>query len=80
MGLRDVCLPIMVATATMACMPKKETAAKTAPVQCRLTIDEVAALDRAAAEQSIPVDRATIVAFILRKWLRENTPSKKQGR
>jgi hypothetical protein len=42
---------------------------KSVTVSCRLTADEVAAIDKAAAAQSVPVDRSTLVAFIVRKWL-----------
>lgn len=55
--------------ATIPDMAKKARPA-TIPVQGRLTEDEVAELDEAAAEQSVPVERATMVAFILRDYLR----------
>jgi len=47
----------------------KTARAKTIPVQGRLTAAEVEELDRAAAGQSVPVDRSTMISYILRKWL-----------
>lgn len=60
----------MVAAATMSPMAKR-LQGKSVPVQGRLTLEEVAKLDAAAAQQSVPVDRATLVSYILRRWLRE---------
>ena len=52
-----------------AMVMQKTARPKSVPVQGRLTEGEVAELDAAAAEQSVPVDRSTLISFILRKWL-----------
>lgn len=48
----------------------KRTGDGTINVQARLAPVEVAELDRAAAEQTIPVSRAALVSFVLREWLK----------
>ena len=60
----------MVATLTMPGMAKSE-AAGSINVQGRLRASEVAELDAAAADQSIPVTRAALVSHILREWLKQ---------
>lgn len=70
---------IMLATLNMA---KKPTTPKTGPVQGRLTLEEIAELDRIAASQFIPVDRGSLVSHVLREWLKQQREGqgKKGGR
>jgi hypothetical protein len=62
----------MPAMLTMPPMAKKsqQGEGKSVSVSFRLTPEEAATLDRAAESQSVPVDRSTLLAFIVRKWLR----------
>jgi hypothetical protein len=69
----------MSALATMPDMPEK-TQAKTAPVQCRLTLEEIARLDAIAAKQPIPVDRSTVMAFALREFLKSHAEPRAKGK
>jgi hypothetical protein len=59
---------------------QKAPRTKSIPVQGRLTPDEVAELDRAAADQSVPVDRSTMISFVLRKWLESQRGHKPKAR
>lgn len=52
---------------------------KTVPIHARLSESDVAALDKAASEQPIPVSRSMMVALIVREWLqRQQSPKKKR--
>lgn len=59
----------MVAAATMPVMTKKGQE-KTGPVQGRLLESEIRELDEAAAGMEIPVERGTLVTYIVREWLK----------
>jgi len=45
---------------------------KTIPIRARITEADVAALDKAASQQDIPVTRSMMVAIIVREWLKKN--------
>ena len=59
-------------TSTIPEMPKGKANEESANVQGRLKMSEIAELDRAAAEQAVPVTRAAMISHILREWLKAN--------
>lgn len=70
----------MSSAATIIDMAKSSLQPKSIPVQGRLSPEEVKELDEAAQEQSVPVDRSTLVSFILRKWMGERRAAKRHGK
>ena len=72
-------LNTVVATITMPFMAK-QVEGKSVPISFRLSQSEADELDAAAKSQSVPVDRAVMVAFIVRKWLSEQLPPAKGKR
>jgi hypothetical protein len=51
---------------------------KTVPIHARLSESDVAALDKAAGEQPIPVSRSMMVALVVREWVLRQQSSKKR--
>lgn len=54
---------------------------KTVPIHARLTEADLAAVDRAAAEQKpFPVSRSTMLAIIVREWAERRESPKRKGK
>ncbi len=64
----------MLAVATMPYMakPADKQPSPSVPISFRLSRSEAEHLDACALMQSVPVDRAVLVAFIVRKYLAEH--------
>ena len=50
---------------------------KTVPIHARLPEPDVAELDKAAAQQPIPVSRSMMIALIVREWAVKRLGQKK---
>ncbi len=63
----------MTAVLTMPYMAKPhESKSKSVTLSFRLSQDEADFIEQQADSQSVPVDRAALLAHIVRKWIREN--------
>lgn len=61
--------------ATIDGMKKKE---KSVPIHARLAESDVAAVDKCAEEQPIPVSRSHMIALIVREWVVKRLHGKKK--